>query len=101
VYYFESTDYTLAELEQLKNQMKEGLVLLKYEQVELTLDIHTEDYNFIILNGFTSKLGSEGMSDLLEENAVTLKEWSYFPISKENYSILQIYKNMDEYLKLQ
>jgi hypothetical protein len=53
------------------------------------------------LNGLTSKLGSEGMVQVLNENKITLEEWEYFPISKENYSILQIHKNMDEYLKIQ
>ncbi|WP_444544424.1 type IX secretion system periplasmic lipoprotein PorW/SprE [Psychroflexus planctonicus] len=101
VYYFESDDYTLEELAQLKANIKQGLTELEYGQLKLSVDIYSKDYNFVLLHDLNSKLGSEGMAELLLENGVTLKEWEYFPISKDNYSILQIHKNMEEYLKIQ
>ena len=101
VYYFENENYSLSELEPIKAQLIEGLTELGYQQLQVTAVVYNEDYNFLILNGLTSKLGSEGMVQVLNENKITLEEWEYFPISKENYSILQIHKNMDEYLKIQ
>lgn len=101
VYYFESEDYSLEELEQLKANIQQGLIELEYAQLKLSVDIYSKDYNFVLLHGLSSKLGTEGMAELLKDNGITLKEWDYFPISKQNYSILQIHKNMDEYLKIQ
>ena len=101
VYYFKNDDYPLEELEQIKLQIKEGLQKLAYNQVQLSVDIYNNTYNFVLLHGLKSKLGTEGMAELLVENEVALKEWDYFPISKENYSILQMHKRLDEYLKIQ
>ncbi|WP_444544426.1 type IX secretion system periplasmic lipoprotein PorW/SprE [Psychroflexus salis] len=101
VYYFKNDDYPLEELEQIKLQIKEGLQKLAYDQVQLSVDIYNNTYNFVLLHGLKSKLGTEGMAELLVENEVALKEWDYFPISKENYSILQMHKRLDEYLKIQ
>lgn len=101
VYFFESDTYTDKNLQEIMQNMKEGLALLGYESIKLSKEAYNIDYHFIIIYGLQSKLGSEGMAELLLENKVTLSDWNYFSITKENYSILQIHKNLEKYLEIQ
>lgn len=101
VFYFDASEYAVEQLNELANQLKEGLTELNYEQVQLSTTAYNQDYNFLVLQDFATKLGTQGMADLLLEKEIISQDWEYFPISKENYSILQIYKNMEEYLQIQ
>ncbi len=101
VYYFKEEDYTLAELEDVKNQLKSGLENLNYTQIELSVDIYNPSNNFVILHGFNSRLGSKGMAELLIEKDVASEKWDYFSITNKNYAVLQMHKTLEDYLKIQ
>lgn len=101
IYYFDSNTYSVANLQQLMQEVKKGLEGLGYGATKLSVETYNPDYHFLILYGLQSKLGSEGMAQLLLENQITSSDWEYFPITKENYSILQIHKNLEKYLEIQ
>ena len=55
---------------------------------------------FIVVHGFKNIEGARGLGDLLKERKSKITR-QYFAISSPNYEIVQMHKNLDEYLKAQ
>ena len=93
VYYFNDTKLR----DEFKGQLKSGFETLEYN-FKTTEEVYKSDQNFIVIHGLKSLLGAQGLAEILIKEEQVSKDFNYFAISQENYSIVQIYKNLDQYL---
>jgi tetratricopeptide (TPR) repeat protein len=68
------------------------------EKLTISTDIYTIDKNFIVIHGIKSLENAKGITQVLKE----FKEYKIpdlaIVISSENYKVIQIKKNIDEYI---
>ena len=101
------------QLTQLKNYLEEN----GFAYLTLSQDVYDDKEQFAVLHGFMSKQMAEGfvqrVNHYFQENALKNKKKKdeeknqentmffkeFFVISSENYAILQVYKNKEEYIK--
>jgi len=101
--------------EELKERLEAIIKDLRYDKMKVSLDIYTQDQQFVVVHTKRDKLGAEGLVELLERGriedtrGVDLTKWNrrkkyyqkvdkeYFIIASANYRILQIHKNLDTY----
>jgi tetratricopeptide (TPR) repeat protein len=94
VYYFSNND----ELKSFQAKLQTAFKTLDYD-FKTTEEVYNSNQDFLVIQGLSSKLGAEGLAEkLINENLIS-EEFDYFAISEENYSTIQIYKNLDEYLE--
>jgi hypothetical protein len=68
------------------------------ETLTTSTDIYTIDKNFIVIHGIKSKENAIGIAQVLKEfKEYKIADTSYV-ISSENYKVVQIKKNFDEYV---
>ncbi len=101
VFMFESKDFSIDSLSTWKHHIEENLTELGYETLKVSVDVFNPNENFLLIHGLNTKLGAQGMAELLKNEHVILKECPHFEITKNNYTILQIHKNKEEYLQNQ
>ncbi|WP_247653458.1 tetratricopeptide repeat protein [Flavobacterium sp. CS20] len=93
VYYFNDNQV----LEDFLKQLKTSFEDLEYD-FRINKEIYTSSQNFVVISGLNSLLGAQGLAEILIKEGKISKDFNYFAISDENYSIVQIYKNLDQYL---
>ena len=71
---------------------------LRYDQFHATLDIYDPNQDFVVVHYITSKDRAEGLAELLKINKKYTITQPSFEISSTNYKIIQIHKNVDDYL---
>ncbi len=85
---------TKALLEKLNKFAKERTI----EKLSISTDIYTIDKNFIVIHGIKQLENAKGIAQVLKE----FKEYKIAEpaiiISSENYKVVQIKKNIDEYV---
>jgi len=85
---------TKALLEKLKKFAKERTI----EKLSISTDIYTIDKNFIVIHGIKDLDNAKGIAQVLKE----FKEYKIAEpaiiISSENYKVVQVKKNIDEYV---
>lgn len=78
-------------------KIKSSLEKLEYNY-KVTEETYKANHKFVVINGLKSMLGANGLAEIFIKEDLISKEFDYFAISEENYSIIQIYKNLDQYL---
>ena len=101
VFMFDAEEYPVSDLQFWKMHIHESLIDMGYEGLKTSADVYTNDENFLLVHGLSSKLGAQGMAELLKKEEVILKDWLHFEISNKNYTILQIHKTKEEYIQSQ
>ncbi len=96
VYSFAKDDREAAEA--LQEKLKEAIEWYRYDNMSASLDYYNPDTLFVIIHGLNSRLGGRGFAEVLKENKKYKINNSFFEISSPNYKIIQIHKNLDEYL---
>ncbi|WP_348772834.1 hypothetical protein [Aquimarina sp. MMG016] len=99
--------------EHIENVIKE----LKYDKMKVSLDVYSKDQQFVVVHTKRDKLRAEGLGELLalgkteDTRGVDLTKWNrkkkyyrsvdkeYFIVNSPNYRIIQIHKNLEEYLR--
>ncbi len=66
---------------------------------KVTDEVYTSNQYFTVIHGLSSLLGAQGLAEILIKEGELSEDFNYFAISNENYSIVQIHKNLDQYLK--
>lgn len=92
--------YNFKDIQQIPNfleELKTGIETLDYN-FKVIEEVYKADQKFVVISGLSSLLGAQGLAEILIKEEQISKDFNYFAISDENYSILQIYKNLDEYL---
>jgi tetratricopeptide (TPR) repeat protein len=64
----------------------------------MTLDLYTLDSNFVVIHGLISEQEAKDINSILKEYKVYLIQEPAIIISSNNYKIVQIKKNLEEYL---
>ena len=78
----------------------EEITQIRYFELSASKDVYNKNTTFIVIHGFKTILGAKGFADLLRERKSKITK-PYFAISSPNYEIIQIHKNLDEYLNTQ
>lgn len=96
VYKFTSAE--TEEAQKLKALLDKAITELKYSNLTTSIDYYNPETRFVIVHGLSSKLGSEGFAEVLKERKGFKIKKPFFEISTPNYKIIQIHKNLDNYL---
>lgn len=88
------------DIDAFQKQLNEEIAKIRYFELSSSKDVYNKNTTFIVVHGFKSIEGARGFSDLLEERESKITR-PYFAISSPNYEIIQMHKNLDEYLNTQ
>lgn len=111
----EKMDFTFAEVKKWKILYKVGKIEDKsaneleqkinkfiasenIEKLSYTCDSYTEKEYFIVIHGITSEAYAESVVTVMKDNKMYKVVEPAVVISNENYKVVQIKKNLDEYL---
>lgn len=83
----------------LQKKLEEIIEELGYTQLKSSFDIYDSQQVFVVVHGFSSIDRAEGFKELLSVNKKYLIKQNSFYITTPNYRIIQIYKNLENYLK--
>ena len=62
-------------------------------------DIYDKNTTFVVVHGLKSIQGARGFADLLTERKSEITR-PYIAISSDNYEIVQMHKNLNDYLAI-
>ena len=88
------------EIKAFVEQLDEAVSKIKYFNLTTSVDVYDEKTKFVVVHGLKSIGGSLGFAQLLEEESYKIVR-AYFAISSPNYEIIQMHKNLNEYLESQ
>ena len=80
--------------------LEEDIAKIRYFDLSLSKDLYDKNTTFVVVHGFKTIEGARGFADLLKERKSKITR-QYIAISSPNYAIVQMHKNLDEYLKSQ
>lgn len=84
--------------EKLKEQLLQALRDYNYNDMKVSIDYYDPETQFVIVHGLNTRLGAQGFGGVLKENKKYKISHPFFEIATPNYKIIQIHKNLDEYL---
>lgn len=84
-----------------KDRIDEAFEELEYTTFGTSLDIYNETQNFVVIHYLRSKPTAEGLVELLRINKKYKITQPSIVISSKNYKLIQVHKNLDEYLSKQ
>lgn len=85
--------------QKLQEQLNKAIKDYRYTNMSSSIDYYDPQTRFVIVHGLNTKLGARGFGDVLKENKEFKIKRPFFEISSPNYKIIQIHKNLDDYLK--
>lgn len=97
VYKF-NKDETEAALK-LKEQLDKAIENYRYTNMSTSIDYYNPETKLVIVHGLNTRLGAKGFAEVLQENKDYKIKRPFFEIGTQNYKIIQIHKNLDDYLK--
>lgn len=83
----------------LKETLDKAIEEYRYTNMFTSVDYYAPGKNFVIVHGLNTQLGGRGFGEILRENKKYKITHPFFEISSTNYKIIQIHKNLDDYLK--
>ncbi len=98
VYQFNSNE--TEEAEKLREKLNKAIESYNYTNMETSVDYYSPETNFVIVHGLNTKLGARGFGEVLKENKDYKIVKPFFEISSPNYKIIQIHKNLNDYLNI-
>ncbi|MBK5213962.1 MAG: hypothetical protein JJE55_09925 [Flavobacteriaceae bacterium] len=97
VYSFSNEEGEAAQ--KLKTQLDKAIADYHYTNMVTSIDYYDPQTRFVIVHGWNTKLGAHGFGEILKENKEFKIKRPFFEISTPNYKIIQIHKNLNDYLK--
>ncbi|MDN3723125.1 hypothetical protein QRD02_01920 [Aequorivita sp. SDUM287046] len=85
--------------QKLKDLLDKAIADYYYTDMQTSIDYYDPQNQLVIVHGLKTKLGARGFGEVLKENKKYLIKNPFFEISSPNYKIIQIHKNLDEYLQ--
>ena len=82
----------------LREKLKKFITERTADQLSQSVDIYTIDVDFVVLHGIKTEQGAEGIASVLKEFKEYKIQDTPVIISSDNYGIVQIRKNLEEYL---
>jgi len=97
VYQFNNSE--IEEAKKLQEKLESALKAYNYtDEMSTSMDYYVPGVTFVIVHGLNTKLGALGFADVLKEHKVYKIKKEHFEISSANYKIIQIHKNLTDYL---
>ena len=96
VYKFEATERE--ESAALLEKLNEAISYFHYTHMSISMDYYDPSTNFVIIHGLRSERGGRGFAEVLEEKKEFKIKRAFFEISSSNYKVIQIHKNLEDYL---
>jgi hypothetical protein len=82
----------------LTDKIKKFLTERDWKSLKMSFDVYTEEYNFVVIHGMVSEENANSVATILKD----FKEYKVpdvpIVISSQNYEIVQMKKNIGEYL---
>ena len=97
VYKFTSEEGEAAQ--KLKELLDKAIADYYYTDMVTSIDYYDPQTKLVIVHGLKTKLGARGFGEVLKENKKYKINNPHFEISSPNYKIIQIHKNLDDYLQ--
>ena len=85
------------EAEKLKEQIDLAIKELEEKDLSTSIDVYSPEHIFVVIKGLRSKMGAEGFGEKLKKEEDFKIDKENFGISSENYEILLIHKNLNQY----
>ncbi len=85
----------------LEDKIKKFIITEKLKQLTQTFDIYTEKENFVTIQGIETEAYAKNIAFILKDDKKYKITEPAIVISSENYKIVQIKKNLSEYLSPQ
>lgn len=82
----------------LQDKIKKFFVDRDFAKITMSNDIYTMDKNFIVIHGMKTEEYANGIASILKEFKDYKVQDKAYIISSDNYKIVQIKKNFEEYL---
>ena len=79
-------------------KLQKAVAFFNYD-FDTSLDYYNPEVQFVIVHGFPSVLGARRFGQSLSEHKDYKIKKPYFEIATENYKIVQIHKNLPEYIE--
>jgi hypothetical protein len=95
---YATKDFENAPTKTLREKIKKFIADRSLNKLSVSLDIYTMTDNFVVIHGMNSEDLAKGVSSILKEFKEYKVPDNAIVISAENYTIVQIKKNIDEYL---
>jgi tetratricopeptide (TPR) repeat protein len=83
---------------EIEAKIKQFLAEENLQRLTYSYDIYTEKENFITIHGIQSELYAKDIALVLKENKKFKVSEPAIVVSKENYKVIQIKKNLNEYV---
>ncbi len=96
VYAFNSNE--TEEANKLREKLNKAIEDYHYINMESSLDYYNPETQFVIVHGFNTKEGAAGFGNIVKENKEFKIKRPFFEIATPHYKIVQIHKNLDDYL---
>ena len=97
-YSFNSEDREAAE--KLQEKLNKAIESNGYTEMSTSIDYYIPNTIFVMTHGLNSRQGAEGFADVLSERKKDKIKNNHFEVSSENYAIIQIHKNLEDYLAI-
>jgi hypothetical protein len=95
---YATKDFENAPTKVLREKIKKFITDRDLKKLSVSLDIYTMNDNFVVIHGMNSEDLAKGVASVLKEFKEYKVQETPIIISAENYTIVQIKKNIDEYL---
>lgn len=97
VYKFSKDDHE--EAEKLKATLDKAIEDFHYINMKTSLDYFDPETELLIIHGLNTMMGARGFGEVLKEKKEYKVKNPFFEISTANYELIQVHKNLNDYLE--
>ena len=87
------------EAQKLKEKLDKAINDFRYKNMVTSIDYYDPQTTLVIVHGLNTKMGARGLGEVLKERKEFKIKHPFFEISSPNYKIIQIHKNLGDYLQ--
>ncbi|OUS02435.1 hypothetical protein A9Q86_04055 [Flavobacteriales bacterium 33_180_T64] len=88
------------EINEFVKKLNDALAKVNYFDLTSSIDVYNSTTKFVVVHGLKSIDGASGFAEILEDNKHKIIR-PFFAISSPNYQIIQLHKNLTEYIESQ
>ncbi len=81
------------------DKLSKAILKVKHFNLSTSVELYDQNTTFVVVNGLKSIEGAEGFAEILKESEIKI-ERDFIPMSSYNYQIIQVHKNIEQYLDL-
>lgn len=97
---FQFKDSQPEQISSFKETLDEVLGNIKYYKLNASIDVYNPKTKLVVVHGLKTAQVAKTFNQLLTEEDQNKIKAPYFVVSSTNYQIIQIHKNLDDYLNI-